>query len=107
MKRDSNGGLAEALRRSQEYFLRTQHPDGYWSGELETNVCMASEYLLLTHFLGVRGDARWRKIASYLRRPQRADGTWAIYYDGPPDLNASVECYFSVSLGGVPADVPA
>ena len=74
MKRDSNGGLAEALRRSQEYFLRTQHADGYWSGELETNVCMAAEYLLLTHFLGARDDARWRKIARYLRRRQRPDG---------------------------------
>jgi squalene-hopene/tetraprenyl-beta-curcumene cyclase len=36
--------LDEAVRRSQEYFLRTQHPDGYWVGELETNVCMAAEY---------------------------------------------------------------
>ena len=44
----------EAIRRTQDYFLRTQHPDGYWVGELETNVCMAAEYLLLTHFLGAR-----------------------------------------------------
>ena len=33
----------EAIQRSQDYFLRTQHADGYWWGELESNVCMAAE----------------------------------------------------------------
>ena len=94
--------LEETIRRSQDYFLRTQHPDGYWSGELETNVCMAAEYLLLTHFLAARDDGRWRKIARYLRRQQRPDGTWAIYYGGPPDLNATVEAYFALKLAGYP-----
>ena len=100
-------GVQEAIRRSQEYFLRTQHPDGYWSGELETNVCMAAEYLLLTHFLGVRNEERWRKIAAYLRRQQRPDGTWAIYFDGPPDINATVEAYFALKLAGASPDEPA
>jgi len=98
----TGSALGETIRRSQDYFLRTQHPDGYWSGELETNVCMAAEYLLLTHFLGVRDDVRWRKIARYLRRQQRPDGTWAIYYGGPPDLNATVEAYFALKLAGYP-----
>ena len=98
--------LAETIRRSQDYFLRTQHPDGYWSGQLETNVCMAAEYLLLTHFLGVRDDARWAKIANSLRDQQRPDGTWAIYHGGPRDLNATVESYFALKLAGVPADAP-
>ncbi len=97
-------GLDEAIRRSQDYFLRTQHPDGYWVGELETNVCMAAEYLLLTHFLGARDETRWRKVATYLLREQRPDGTWAIYYGGPPDINATVESYFALKLSGVPAD---
>ena len=98
--------LAETIRRSQDYFLRTQHSDGYWVGELETNVCMAAEYLLLTHFLGARDDARWTKIANYLRDQQRSDGTWAIYHGGPPDLNATVESYFALKLAGVSADAP-
>ncbi|HET8944377.1 MAG TPA: squalene--hopene cyclase [Dehalococcoidia bacterium] len=99
-------GLAEAVRRSQDYFLRTQHPDGYWVGELETNVCMAAEYLLLTHFLGVRDEERWRKIATFLLREQRPDGTWAIYFSGPPDINATVESYFALKLAGVSPDDP-
>ena len=96
----------EAIRRSQEYFLRSQHADGYWSGELETNVCMAAEYLLLTHFLGVAQEERWRKIVNYLRRQQRPDGTWAIYHEGPPDINATTESYFALKLAGVSADDP-
>ncbi len=99
--------LAETIRRSQDYFLRGQHPDGYWSGQLETNVCMAAEYLLLTHFLGARDDARWAKIVNYLRDQQRPDGTWAIFHGGPPDLNATVESYFALKLAGVSADAPA
>ena len=100
-------GVDEAIRRSQEYFLRTQHPDGYWIGQLETNVCMAAEYLLLTHFLGVRDDGRWAKIANYIRGQQRPDGAWVIYHGGPPDLNATVESYFALKLAGVSAEDPA
>jgi len=98
--------LDEAIRRTQDYFLRTQHADGYWVGELETNVCMAAEYLLLTHFLGIRNDERWRKIATYVKRQQSADGTWSIYYGGPPDLNATVEAYFALKLAGASPDEP-
>ncbi len=102
------GRLAEAvdetIRRSQEYFLRTQHPDGYWWGELESNVCMAAEYLLLTHFLGSAEEGRWRKIANYLRSQQRSDGTWGIYHEGPPDINATVESYFALKLAGASPD---
>jgi len=96
--------LGEAISRTQDYFLRTQHPDGYWLGELETNVCIAAEYLLLTHFLGVADGERWRKIATYLRRQQSAAGTWALYYGGPPDLNATVEAYFALKLAGASPD---
>ena len=99
-------GVDEAVRRTQDYFLRTQHTDGYWSGELETNVCMAAEYLLLMQFLGVRNDERRRKIANYLRREQRPDGTWAIYFGGPPDLNATIEAYFALKLAGASPDEP-
>ena len=98
--------LDEAIRRTQDYFLRTQRADGYWVGELETNVCMAAEYLLLTHFLGIADDQRWRKVATYLKGRQSADGTWTIYFGGPPDLNATVEAYFALKLAGASPDDP-
>jgi squalene-hopene/tetraprenyl-beta-curcumene cyclase len=95
-----------AIQRAQDYLLSIQYDDGYWWGELETNVCMAAEYLLLTHFLDV-ADRRWDKIVNYLRRQQLPDGTWSIYYGGPGDLNATVEAYFALKLAGVPAHDPA
>jgi squalene-hopene/tetraprenyl-beta-curcumene cyclase len=67
---------------------------------------MAAEYLLLTHFLGVANQVRWRKIANYLRRQQRQDGAWAIYHGGPPDLNATVESYFALKLAGASPEEP-
>jgi len=98
--------LDEAIRRTQDYFLRTQHPDGYWVGELETNVCMAAEYLMLTHFLGIADSERWRKVVAYLKSQQSADGAWTIYYGGPPDLNATVEAYFALKLAGTSSEEP-
>ena len=43
--------VAKAVRRTQEYFLSTQHADGYWWGELESNSTMEAEYLMLTYLL--------------------------------------------------------
>jgi len=101
------GDAAEvAVGRAQERLLSIQYPDGYWWGELETNVCMAAEYLLLARFLDVADRRRWDKIVSYLRRQQLTDGTWSIYYGGPSDLNATIEAYFALKLAGVPPDDP-
>ncbi len=100
-------GLADAIRRCQEYLLNHQHQDGYWWGELESNVTITAEYLLLTHFLGVAQPARWQKIAAYLRSQQREDGSWAVWHGGPPDLNCAVEAYFALKLAGVSPDDPS
>ena len=57
---DVQQAAAEAVRRSQDYFRRTQHPDGYWWGELESNPTMEAEYLMLTYFLEETDLERWR-----------------------------------------------
>ena len=97
----------DAIQRGQEYMLRVQYPEGYWWGKLESNPTMEAEYLLLTHFLGVADEGRWRKIASYILKKQQEDGSWGQYYGGPGDLSTSVECYFALKLAGVPASDPA
>ncbi len=104
---DISEALDAAIRRAQGYLFGTQYADGYWWGELETNVCMAAEYLLLTHFLGVADRGRWDKIVNYLRSQQLPDGTWSIYHGGPSDLNATVESYFALKLAGVSIEEPA
>ena len=41
-----NHAAGQAVRRSQDYFRRTQYPEGYWWGELESNPTMEAEYLM-------------------------------------------------------------
>ena len=99
-------GTEEALRRVRDYFLNTQHPDGYWWGELESNPTMEAEYLMLIHFLGSDEGERVKLVANDIRRRQREDGSWGMYYGAPGSLSTSVECYFALKLAGVPAEEP-
>ena len=98
--------VARAVRRAQGHFLRTQAPEGYWWGELESNPTMEAEFLLLTHFLGVGNLERWSKLANHILSVQRDDGGWGQYHGGPGDLSTSVECYFALKLAGLPPDDP-
>jgi squalene-hopene/tetraprenyl-beta-curcumene cyclase len=99
--------VARAVRRTQAYYVSEQHPAGYWWYELESNVTITAEYLMLLHFAGIKDEERDKKIARYLLRHQRADGTWAIHYGGRGDLSTTVEAYFALKLAGFPADHPA
>lgn len=99
--------LDQALERGARYLLGLQAPDGYWWAELESNVTMAAEYLLMTHFLGVADQEQWRKLVAYMRRCQNDDGSWSIWYGGAGDLSCTVEAYFAMKLAGVPAEDPA
>ncbi len=98
--------LDRAIQRAQDYLLRMQYPEGFWWGELESNVAITSEYLLLTHFLGVADKARWAKIVTYLQRQQLSNGGWSIYYGDSGNLSMSVEAYFAMKLAGVSPQEP-
>ena len=99
--------IAQACRRTQAYYVSEQQPDGYWWYELESNVTITAEYLMFFHFVGMKDEERDKKIARYILRQQRADGTWAIHYGGKGDLSATVEAYFALKLAGFPAEEPA
>ena len=92
--------LHKAIERTQRYFLRTQHKEGYWWGELESNPTMEAEYIMLTHFLGSDEGDRIPRIAEDIRRRQSDDGSWRMYYGAPGDLSTSIECYFALKLAG-------
>ncbi len=96
--------LARAIRLSQDYFRRSQHPEGYWCGQLESNTTMEAEYMMLSHFLGRVDPERWRKLANYILSKQREDGSWGQYFDSPGDVSTSVESYFALKLAGYSAD---
>ena len=98
--------VTQAIKRSQDYFTRTQSLEGYWWGELVSNSTMEAEYLLLTHFLGIGDADLWRKLANHIFGTQRDDGTWGQYYGSPGDLSTTIECYFALKLAGASPNDP-
>ena len=99
-------GLDAGIDRAVEHLLALQSNDGFWWGELEANATMASEHLLLEHFLGIRDEHRWRKISNYLIERQLPDGSWPIYFGGPGDVSITTEAYFALKIAGVDATSP-
>jgi squalene-hopene/tetraprenyl-beta-curcumene cyclase len=94
----------DTLARARDCLLAQQDESGWWKGELETNVTMEAEDLLMRRFLGVPLDDVLGPTAAWIRRQQRADGTWATFYGGPGDLSTTVEAYAALRLAGDPAD---
>ena len=83
-----------------------QHAEGWWQGELETNVTMDAEDLLLREFLGVRTGEQTQASARWIASQQRDDGTWANFYGGPGDLSTTVEAYVALRLAGHEPQAP-
>jgi squalene-hopene/tetraprenyl-beta-curcumene cyclase len=95
-----------AVDRARAHLEARQHPDGWWKGDLRTNVTMDAEDLLLRQFLGILRPDQLQRSARWIRSQQRADGTWATFHGGPPDLNTTVEAYVALRLAGDPLDAP-
>src|SRR5690554_2040952 len=93
-----------ALTRGRDRLLALQSEAGWWKAELETNVTMEAEDLLLRQFMGRIDPAILRDTAAWIRSKQDADGGWAIFTGGPPDLSATIEAYAALRLAGDPAD---
>src|ERR1035437_4651138 len=90
-----------AIDRGVRRLLELQRPDGVWVGELESNVTMTAQHLFWNHFLGLRTPDLDRRIANELMARMRDDGTWSIWFDGPPDLSTSVEAYVALRTPGL------
>ncbi|GAA2812860.1 squalene--hopene cyclase [Kitasatospora paracochleata] len=101
---DSSPGAA--LSRATAHLLSLQHADGWWKGDLETNVTMDAEDLLLRQFLGIRTEEQTRATAAWIRSQQRDDGTWATFHGGPPELSTTVEAYVALKLAGEDPGAP-
>jgi len=90
-----------AIDRGVRRLLELQRADGIWVGELESNVTMTAQHLFWNHFLGLRTPDLDRRIANELMARMRDDGTWSIWFEGPPDLSTSVEAYVALRMAGV------
>jgi len=93
---DARGCLKSAV----DALVSLQHRQGWWKGELETNVTMDAEDLLLREFLGIRTATQTASAARWIRSRQREDGTWANFHGGPADLSTTVEAYVALRLAG-------
>jgi len=93
-----------ALDRGSQHLRGLQHPDGWWKGELETNVTIDAEDLFVRHYLGILTQAEAAATARWIRSKQREDGSWATFYAGPADLSTTVEAYIALRLAGDPVD---
>ncbi len=114
--REHRQAVDVAIQRTVDYLLSTQHPDGYWVGELEGDTILESEYILLLAFLdGCRKDRpksspllapdspyyeKARRAANYILTKQLPDGGWSLYPGGPLEISASVKAYFALKLLG-------
>jgi squalene-hopene/tetraprenyl-beta-curcumene cyclase len=95
--------LDSGVERAAERLLSLQQREGWWKGELESNATMIAEHLFLLHFLGLRDPETDRLLANELLARRRADGSWSIWFEGPPDLSVTVEAYTALKLAGVDA----
>ncbi|HEX4724205.1 MAG TPA: squalene--hopene cyclase [Pseudonocardiaceae bacterium] len=92
------------MAAARDHLLALQHEDGWWKGNLQTNVTMDAEDLMLRQFLGIRDAGQTEQAARWIRSEQRVDGTWSNFHDGPADLSTTVEAYVALRLAG---DEPA
>src|SRR5256884_8173453 len=97
---------AQALARARDHLLSLQHDQGWWQGELETNVTMDAEDLLLREFLGIRTREQTEAAARWIASKQREDGTWANFYGGPRGPPPPAEAPLPAPPAGAPPPPP-
>ncbi len=95
--------VKQALDQAVQWLLERQDEAGWWCGELETNVTMTAEHVLLLRFLGLSLERIRDGAARHILGQQRADGSWALYFDGPADLSTTIEAYVALKVLGVDA----
>lgn len=98
----SSDAYEAALKRSQDYLLSVQKPEGYWVGELLVDVTLVADMVAYHHWAG-DVDPEWqRKAVKHIFDKQLPDGGWNIYYGGPAEVNATIKAYLALKLAGVP-----
>lgn len=93
--------LDPALDSAIQWLLERQDPEGWWVGELETNVTMTAEHVLLLRFLGLSIERIREGAIQHIFGSQREDGSFGLYFGAPVDLSTTVEAYAALKVLGV------
>jgi squalene-hopene/tetraprenyl-beta-curcumene cyclase len=102
----TNWELDKAVTRAADSLVSLQREDGHWVFELEADATMPASFILLQHYLGTIEPDVQRRLATYLRETQGANGGWPLFHGGELDLSASVIAYFALKAAGDLADAP-
>lgn len=90
--------LKQALDQAVQWLLERQDGEGWWCGELETNVTMTAEHVLLLRFLDLSLERIRDGAIRHILSKQRDDGSWALYFGGPADLSTTIEAYVALKV---------
>ncbi len=96
----SPAAVTDALKKAADNLFRQQHPDGYWWYTLEANESIGAGTLQVLKFLNLLDEETAHGLALRMLSQQRADGSWALFFDGPGDLSITIECYLALRLVG-------
>ena len=98
--------MQAALKRSQDFLLSEQKPEGFWVGELLVDSTLVSDTVAYHHWNG-SVDREWqRKAVNHIFSLQLPDGGWNIYLHGPSEVNATIKAYLALKLAGVSVKDP-
>ncbi len=102
----SSQPLDKVIKLGRENLLRHQQADGHWCFELEADCTIPAEYIMMMHFMDEIDAGLQLRLAKYLRRHQREDGSWPLYTGGAMDISCTIKSYFALKLAGDPVDAP-
>jgi len=102
--------LQATIEAAQQGLVAKQDAQGWWNGEDEANQTLDAQYIFLFHYCGILDrpelQDKARRLGNWLRRTQREDGTWAIYYGAPGCISVTTEAYFALKMLGDDPDAP-
>ncbi len=98
--------LEATLKRTQDFFFKTQHEKGYWVGELIVDATLISD-MICYHYWNGGIDPEWkRKAINHIFSKQLSEGGWNIYPNGPSEINATIKAYTALKITGIPISDP-
>ncbi len=98
--------IVAGIKKSTDWLMGLQHPDGYWCGELEADSMLEADYIFMHTLLGTGDRGKMERARNEILRHQNADGGWSLSPGGPSNVSYGVKCYLALKLMGHTADEP-